>query len=220
MNLKSSMEFLMELEVNNERNWFKENEKNYREARGSFESFINELIPALKKMDESIDLEDAKSCMFRIYRDVRFSKNKDPYKTNFGAFIAKGGRKSTFAGYYVHMQPDQSFLGGGIYMPQPPYLKAIRNAIFRDAARYKAIINKAEFKSVFEGVYGEKLKTAPKGFPKDFPDIDLLRNKHYAVTHPVDNEFWIKGDPVVSAMKVFEKQFEFNQYLNEIVESV
>lgn len=218
MNLQQPLEFLMKLQVNNDRNWFKENDTLYREAKSGFENYIDQLIGEIKKMDTSVVVENAKACMFRIFRDVRFSNNKEPYKTNFGAFIARGGRKSPFAGYYVHMQPDESFLGGGIYMPQAPYLNAIRMAIFKDPETYKAIIQNPSFENTFGGIFGEKLKTAPKGFPKDWPDIELIRNKHYAVSHAVENEFWVESDPVNGAMEVFQKQYEFNQYLNRIVE--
>jgi uncharacterized protein (TIGR02453 family) len=218
MNLQQPLEFLMHLQVNNDRNWFKENEKLYQNAKTLFENYIDTLIVELKRMDDSIDVAKAKDCTFRIFRDVRFSHNKEPYKTNFGAFIARGGRKSPYAGYYIHLQPDESFLGGGIYMPQAAYLNAIRQTIFRDPESFKAIIFDPGFRSVFGEIFGEKLKTAPKGFPKDWPDIDLIRNKHYAVSHPVDNEFWVESDPVEGAMEVFQKQYEFNQYLNRIVE--
>ena len=217
MSLQNSLEFLMELQVNNDRNWFKENEKKYKAAKASYEEFIDQLIPELKKMDKTIDVENAKSCMFRIFRDVRFSKNKEPYKTNFGAFIAKGGRKSSFAGYYLHMQPEESFLGGGIYMPPPNILKAIRTAIFNNPSEYKSLIDAQEFSGSFDMFHGDRLKTAPKGFPKDWPDIELLRNKHYAVSHRVDNEFWVKGNPVEKAVEIFNNQYALNSYLNAIV---
>lgn len=220
MNLQQALEFLMELQVNNNRSWFKENEKKYKAAKANFESFIDTLIPSLKLLDDSIDVENAKACMFRIFRDVRFSKNKEPYKNNFGAFIAKGGRKSVFSGYYIHMEPESSFLGGGIYMPQAPYLLAIRTAIFKNPENYKKIIQNPAFVETFGGIFGEKLKTAPKGFPKDWPDIELIRNKHYAVSHEVANEFWVEGDPLAGALEVFQKQVAFNRYLNEIVAKV
>jgi len=220
MELRKSLEFLMELEHNNNRNWFKENEKKYKAAKSTYEDFLNILIPRLKELDPSIDVENAKACMFRIFRDVRFSKDKEPYKKNFGAFIARGGRKSPFAGYYIHMQPEESFLGGGVYMPQGPYLSAIRKSIFNDPQGFKDIIFDTEFKNTFGEVYGEKLKTAPRGYPRDFPDIDLIRNKHYAVTHKVKNDFWLKGDPIKKAIAVFQKQYTFNEYLNRIIEKV
>ena len=220
MKLKRTLDFLTELEVNNNRNWFKENDSYYRGAKEIFDSFINQLIPELKNIDNSIDVTDAKSCVFRIYRDVRFSKNKDPYKTNFGAYIARGGRKSNFAGYYLHMQPDQSFLGGGVYMPQPPELKAIRNAIYQDPNALLEIINDEDFRETYPELYGEQLKSAPRGFPKDFEHLDLIRYKHYVVSHEVNNKFWTKGDPLDKTIKIFEKQRPFNAYLNNIIEKL
>ena len=220
MELKNAFNFLIDLKHNNERNWFKENENRYKLAKNEFECYIDALIPELKRIDNSIDVELSKSCMFRIYRDVRFSKNKEPYKTNFGAFIAKGGRKSSFAGFYVHFEPDVSFLGGGIYMPPSPNLKAIRTEIFNDPDRYKAILNNKKFNSVFGGVYGEKLKSAPRGFPKDFADIELLKNKHYAVTKEVKNDFWFDNSVLKNTLKIFKIQNEFNQYLNQIINKI
>jgi len=218
--MKNVIDFLIHLKVNNDRNWFKENDALYRNAKAEFEAYIDKLIPELKNMDSSIDVESAKSCTFRIFRDVRFSKNKEPYKTNMGGYISKGGRKSVFAGYYVHFEPDASFLGGGIYMPQSPYLKAIRTAIYNDTESFKTIINDPDFKTTFKGIHGEKLKSAPRGFSKDFPDLELIKNKHYAVGKDVSNDFWIKGDPVAKAMKIFQVQYKFNNYLNKIVEKV
>lgn len=218
--MKNVFEFLIELKVNNNRNWFKENDKLYRSAKAEFDTFVNDLIVALKKMDKSIDIEAAKNATFRIYRDVRFSKNKDPYKTNFGAFIAKGGRKSPYAGYYSHFEPDQSFLGGGIYMPQPNYLKAIRSNIYNNPQAYKDIIFEKGFQETFGGVWGEKLKSAPRGFDKNWPDLELIKNKHYAISKEVENEFWFSENPVDKAMEIFEKQYVFNSYLNKIVEKV
>lgn len=218
--MKNALDFLIHLKANNNRNWFKENDKLFRVAKAEFDAFVNELIVELKKLDSSIDVENSKNVTFRIYRDVRFSKNKDPYKTNFGAFISKGGRKSPYAGYYTHFEPDQSFLGGGIYMPQPPYLKAIRSSIYQDPKAYKDIIFSGEFKTTFGEIYGERLKGAPRGFDKDWPDIDLIKNKHYTVSVELDNEFWLSDNPVEQAMTVFEKQYTFNAYLNKIVEKV
>lgn len=218
--MKNVLDFLIQLKVNNNRNWFKENDKMYRTAKAEFDAFVEELIVALKKLDKSIDVESSKNVTFRIYRDVRFSKNKDPYKTNFGAFIARGGRKSPYAGYYTHFEPDQSFLGGGIYMPESTYLKAIRNAIYNNPQAYKDIIFEKNFEATFGEIWGDKLKGAPRGFDKDWPDLELIKNKHFAVSKKVENEFWISENPVQQAMKVFEKQYTFNNYLNKIVEKV
>jgi len=220
MDFKSIQEFLIELKFNNNRPWFKENEKRYKAAKQEFSSFIDELIVELKKFDKSIDVESSKECLFRIFRDVRFSKNKEPYKTNFGAFISKGGRKSNYAGYYVHFEPDQSFIGGGIYMPQGPVLKAIRTEIFHEPETFKKIVQSKEFSNSFDGIFGDKLKLAPKGFSKDFEDIELLKHKHYAVSHDVSNDFWLKGNVLKKTVDVFKVQQKLNEFLNKAVDKV
>lgn len=212
--LKYVFDFLNDLRSNNDRDWFNENRTRYTNAKKEFESFINELIPAIKDIDKSIDVNSSKECMFRIFRDVRFSKNKEPYKTNFGAFIAKGGRKSSYSGYYLHFEPESSFLGGGIYMPQPIFLKSIRTEIVANTNEFKKIINNETFKNTFGEIFGEKLKSAPRGFPKDFPDLELIKHKHFAVSHEVENDFWFKKNVINSIINIFKTQTKFNNYLN------
>lgn len=220
MDLQSAFQFLIDLKFNNNRPWFNENKDRYLSAKKDFDAFVDELIPLLKKQDSSIDVSTAKECVFRIYRDARFSKNKEPYKTNFGAFISKGGRKSPYAGYYIHFEPDNSYIGGGIYMPQAPVLKSIRMSIFEDSTAYKKIIHNKKFTQLFPEIYGQPLKMAPKGFPKDFKDIDLLKNKHYAVTRPIGNDFWFNENTSKNILITFKTQAKFNQFLNHAVETV
>ena len=218
MNLHKSFHFLLQLRENNNRSWFQENKKLYVTAKKEFESFIDALIPFVKEVDPEIDVMSSKECLFRIYRDVRFSKNKLPYKTNFGAFIAKGGRKSPYAGYYIHLEPFESFIGGGIYMPESKYLRAIRTEIFEDSEKFKKIISDPDFLEYFNGIYGEKLKSAPRDFPKDFEDIELLKYKHYAVTHTVGNEFWMSDNLFERIIEIFKAQYPLNEFLNRVVE--
>lgn len=220
MDFKKINEFLIDLKFNNTRQWYKDNEARYKAAKQEYSDFIDQLIVELKKFDKSINVDSAKECMFRIHRDVRFSKNKEPYKTNFGAFIAHGGRKSDFAGYYVHMEPDQSFVGGGIYMPQGPILAAIRAEIYENTPKFKEIINEKDFKKHFNEIIGEKLKTAPKGFPKDFQDMDLIRHKHYAIAHQVDESFWKSKDVLKKTVDIYKTQYKFNSFLNRVVEGI
>lgn len=217
MDLQKSLAFLSDLGRNNNREWFQENKPVYQSAKEEFETFINILIPRIKDLDPQVDVFQAKECVFRIFRDVRFSKDKAPYKANFGAFIAKGGRKSPFAGYYVHVEPSASFVGGGIYMPQGPTLKSIRSAIYSNPREFKKIINQAKFKTTFGEIYGEKLKTTSRDFPKDWPDIDLLRHKHYAVVQPVDDSFWTGGDIMERLLEIFKVQMPLNHFLNGAV---
>ena len=220
MNLQKTYNFLTSLKQNNNREWFKANENMYQTAKKEFETLIELLILGIKEFDNEIGSPVAKDCIFRIFRDVRFSHNKEPYKPNFGAFIGLNGRKSEYAGYYVHFEPENSFLGGGVYMPQPDILRTIRNAIYNDPTHFKNLVNNPKFKKYFNELYGEKLKTAPKGFPKDFPDIDLLRPKHYAVSHPISDNFWQSEKMLVNALDIFKAQFTFNRFLNYTIKDM
>ncbi len=217
MKLNTAYEFLCKLKFNNNRPWFKENNDEYQAAKSEFADFIDTLIPQLKAIDNSININTAKECMYRIHRDARFSKNKEPYKTNFGASITKDGRKSGNAGYYLHLEPDNSFLGGGIYHPESTVLKAIRTNIFQDASELKKIVNAPKFKKYFDVLHGAKLKTAPRGFPKDFADVELLRYKNYVSICKIDDEFWFEGDVIENILDVFKVQAKLNGYLNEII---
>jgi len=217
MDLKIIFEFLIDLQFNNNKNWFKENHDRYSQAKTQFEEFVTILIPKLKQLDDSIDVTSPNDCIFRIFRDVRFSKNKEPYKTNLGAFIAKGGRKRSFAGYYIHLEPDKSFIGGGIYMPESNILKAIRTEIFENIDEFKNIISREKFRKYFPEIYGEKLTLAPKGFPKNFEEIDLLKYKHYAVAYTVDNSFWFENELFENLMDIFYAQYPLNKFLNRAV---
>ena len=127
--MQQVFQFLQDLSENNNREWFHNNKKRYDESREKVLFITEVLINEIRKFDSEIPLLEPKDCLFRIFRDVRFSNDKRPYKTNFGSFIAKGGRKSMYAGYYFHIEPDTSFVGGGIYMPDAEHLKAIREYI-------------------------------------------------------------------------------------------
>jgi len=215
--MKTILNFLSQLKENNNREWFQENKHLYENAKSKFEEFVNILIPKIKEFDKTIDVNSAKECTFRIYRDVRFSKNKEPYKPNMGAYIAKGGKKSKYAGYYIHIEPEASFAGGGIYCPQPKELKAVRSDIFDDSNKIKSILCKKDFSKMFPEMYGDKLKTAPRGFPKDFPDIGLLNFKSYVVVKNVSNEELLATKLLDNLLKIFKTQKPFNDYLNKIM---
>ena len=218
MELSKALDFLRRLGENNNREWFQENRERYDGAREQFLQLVGNLIPVVRNIDPSIGVPEAGECVFRIFRDVRFSKDKSPYKTNFGAFFARGGRKSPYAGYYLHLEPGGSFVGGGAYMPEPARLKAIRTSIYRDPDEYKSIAHSPDFRSCFGEVFGEKLKRPPKGFPVDFPDIDLLKNKHYAVTRAVSDDFWAGERFMEEIERTYVILFPFNRFLNRAIE--
>ena len=180
-----TIDFLRDLAENNNREWFNENKPRYEKARKNYEAFATDLLAYMQSIDPALANIEIKQCLYRIYRDVRFSKNKDPYKTHFGCYMAKnGGRSSLLAGYYFHLDPNESFFGGGIYMPQPEYLKTLRKEIYYQIDDFNKILHERTFKHFFNGIEPyEKLKKAPIGFPPDFEHIDILKNKHYFASH-------------------------------------
>jgi uncharacterized protein (TIGR02453 family) len=210
-------EFLRDLKTNNNRDWFQANKDRYDRARREFESFINDLIPMIRTIDPLVDMITAKDCVFRIYRDVRFSHDKSPYKPNMGAYIARGGKNSQMAGYYVHFEPEASMLAGGLYMPPAETLKKIRDEIYYQAGDFKKIIYNKEFTDCF-GLLDDpdKMKNPPKGFSKDFPDIDLLKLRNYAVMHHVPDQVALSEDYLNYAIKVFRTLYLLNAYFNKM----
>lgn len=180
-----TIDFLRDLAENNNREWFNENKPRYEKARKNYEAFATDLLAYMQSIDSALANIEIKQCLYRIYRDVRFSKNKDPYKTHFGCYMAKnGGRSSLLAGYYFHLDPNESFFGGGIYMPQLEYLKTLRKEIYYQIDDFNKILHEPTFKHFFNGIEPyEKLKKAPVGFPPDFEHIDILKNKHFFASH-------------------------------------
>jgi len=184
----STLEFLRLLKLNNNREWFNANKPAYEQAKEDVEQFVAKLIPRLAKFDPSVGQLKAKDCLFRIYRDVRFSPNKEPYKTNMGAYITGGGKKSMDCGYYLHIEPeDQIFLGGGSYVPPSPQLKMIRQEIDYHTPEFLAILQHPDFVKQFGQLDDYKLKTAPKGYPKDHPYLHLLQYTSYVASRMFTN---------------------------------
>jgi uncharacterized protein (TIGR02453 family) len=213
---KSLFQFLSDLKENNYKEWFHENKPTYQKAKKEFEQFIALTIADIAQFDKSIQNLEPKHCIFRINRDVRFSNDKSPYKTNFGGYIVPGGKKAGNAGYYIHIEPGNCFLAGGIYMPPSDRLKAVRTEIYENTDDYKKILNNKNFKKHFEEILNEgKLKTAPKGFPKDFEDIDLLRYKHYIVSKKIDDKLVISDKFTDEIRETFKAVYPFNSFINE-----
>lgn len=215
MAFQSIFRFLQQLSENNNRDWFQSHKPEFLQAKESFQIITEILIKEIGKFDPEINSLQAKDCIFRIYRDVRFSKDKSPYKTNFGAFMVLGGKKSGKAGYYMHFDPQGSFLAGGIYMPPSDQLKKLRNYIFEHANELKEIINQPDFKRKFGEISGEKLKNPPRGFPADFPDIELLKFKSYIVIKEYSEKRLVQEDFITEAKTVFQQMHPFISFLNK-----
>lgn len=179
----SALKFLKDLKKNNNKPWFDANRSLYEAAKKDFENFINQLIQTHAKKDGTLKHLSAKDCMFRINRDIRFSKDKSPYKVNFGASINKGGRKAwNSAGYYFHLEPGNSFIGGGLYMPEPAVLNKMRQEIDYNLASFKKVITGNKFRSVYGSLSTDEdlsLSRVPKGYLPDHPAAEYLKLKSY-----------------------------------------
>ena len=179
--LKLVLSFLEDLSRHNEKAWFEEHRAAYESARETFETWVEELIDVFRERDGLGDLTPRR-CMPRIHRDIRFSRDKSPYKTNFGALIAPAGWKATAHGYYVSLQPaGYSMIAGGLYEASPEQLDRFRTAIDTNPRPLKAVLAAPGFKKAFGGLAGERLKTAPKGYDRDHPDLALLQLKQIVV---------------------------------------
>lgn len=217
MALKKILSFLTELSENNTREWFDVNRKKYLEAKELFEQFTDLLIHEVGQMDASVQGLSPKDCTFRIFRDVRFSKDKKPYKTNFGCYIVKGGRKSEYSGYYFHLAPDECFVAGGSYMPSPESLKKIRLSIVDDAEFFKDIIQDQNFIKHYGELKGDKVKTYPRGFDKTFPDLELIKFKQYFAFKTISQKTLLSDKLVPEMMEAFKALKPLNDFINHVI---
>lgn len=216
--MKEIYDFLSNLDKNNNREWFDKNRDTYKKTQQQFLQITEILINEIRAFDSTVPFQDPKKCVFRIFRDVRFSNDKRPYKSNYGTFIARDGRKGGNPGYYFHIQPGASFMGGGIYMPESDKLRAIRTAIYENTTDFLEILEDPEFKARFELFGDDKLKTAPKGFPKDFEHIELLRYKSYAPFRNISDAELFSPDIIDNMVDNFRHLALFNQFLNHAID--
>ena len=217
--METSFKFLKQLSKNNSKEWFDINRKTYEVCKVEFETIIKVLLDKSLVFDKQLAGLEAKKCLFRINKDVRFSKDKSPYKLNMGASINPGGKKSMIPGYYIHIEPGKSFLAGGSYQPMPEMLAAIRQEIDYNSAEFKKIISARDFKLYFKELSQEdKLKTAPKGYEKTHPDIALLQLKHFITVHPLSDEDVLNKNFPTYAAKVFKAMLPLNLFLRKCME--
>ncbi|MBP6430166.1 MAG: DUF2461 domain-containing protein [Ferruginibacter sp.] len=186
---QSTLTFLSQLNKNNNKPWFDANRKKYEAAKTDFLQLVEKTIQVIGTFDNSIITLEPKKCIFRINRDVRFSKDKSPYKNNMGASFNKGGKKIQNAGYYLHVEPGKSFIAGGIYMPMPPELNKIRQEIDYNFIDWKTIVENKPFKKIFtNGIEGiETLQRPPKGYDENNPAITYLKMKSYIASVELKN---------------------------------
>lgn len=184
MHFERILKFLKDLTKNNDRTWFEKNKPRYLDAKKDFEDFVAALQDEIIKFDPKVAGVDPKKLPFRIYRDVRFSKDKRPYKTNMGAGISPNGKLVQEPGYYIHIEPGQSFVAGGIYMPDAENLAKIRQEIDYNGEQLTNILKDKTFRKLYPSIDDfDKMKTSPKGYSKEHPHLELLKYRSLTVTH-------------------------------------
>lgn len=216
--MKDTYGFLRDLAVNNNREWFNAHKETvYQPLRKSWEADIARLIALMSEYDESLHGLRVNDCAYRIYRDVRFSNDKSPYKTYFSAVFAKGGRKCVQAGCYLHMEPGNSALHAGIWWPENNILTKLRSEIDANIDEFKEILENPDFSSRFR-FYGDKLKVLPRGYSKDNPNAEYLKMKEYLCIKEVPDDYFFCDDWVVKVAEDFSHVMAFNRFLNYIFE--
>jgi len=212
LDVPAVLAYLRGLKRNNDRAWFTEHRTTFDELRAQFEDFITALLIECTSFDESLALVDPKTCIFRIYRDVRFSKEKTPYKTRFAAYVPGGGKVGTSPGYYIGIEPGRTVLGGGIYTPTKEHLAAIRAGFVRDARPFKKIVDASTFRKRFERDF-DPLVTAPRGYPRDHSEIELIRSRRFTVHRAIADKELVTLDLLAEAVKTFRALRPFVAYL-------
>jgi uncharacterized protein (TIGR02453 family) len=221
MLLPATVKFLKDLKKNNDKSWFDAHRPQYEAAKKNFEEFIQAVIDKHGKQDPTIKELTAKSCMFRINRDVRFSKDKAPYKNNFGASINRGGKKSIYAGYYFHCQPGESFVGGGLWIPMPPETKKVRQEIDYCFDEFKKIVGSKKFQAIYGSLYqGDDVSLArvPQGFEKDNPAADYLKLKSWLAMQELKDSDLTSDTLVKKTVAAFEALQPLLMFLNRALE--
>ncbi|MCQ6959799.1 DUF2461 domain-containing protein [Mucilaginibacter aquariorum] len=214
-----TLDFLKELVENNNREWFQANKERYDKARANVIELATNVITKLHKVDPSVSADlDPKKCVMRIYRDIRFSKNKIPYKNNFGVSLPTLGSKLGGVEYYLHIQPGKSFIAGGYWMPEAEHLKAIRQEIDYNANDLKKIIDDKEFVKLFgEFRKQDQLKTTPKGYDVDNENIDLLKLKSFIVSHPLKDKELMGAGAADEIVTMCSKAYPLNIFLKNAI---
>lgn len=213
---KETLKFLKDLKRNNDREWFAENKDRYVAAHENLVAFVQELIYEMVSFDKSLAGIDPKKTIFRIYRDTRFAKDKSPYKPNFGAYLIDKKKGFNQAGYYLHLEPGECFLAGGIHVPEPATLRAIRKEISADAKGFLKIVNDKNFKTHFT-IFGEQLVNIPQGFSKEDPMGEYLKYKELSLIHPLTDKEVLSENFATYCTKVFKLMVPFNAFINGVV---
>lgn len=215
---EETLQFLRDLKDNNNKAWFDKHKPQYETAKADFENFVSAFLARMAALDAAFAEQRAKDCIYRIYRDVRFSKNKTPYKNHFSAYFARGGRKWDGAGYYLQLEPGNIFAAGGMWMPQPAVLKNIRQEIDYNFAEFQAILQNKKFSKTFGSLEGEKLHRPPLGYDAANPAIEFLKQKSFIMRSSLTDAAFCSAKAQDKLLEVFSTLSPLVAFLNRAVE--
>ncbi|MEO8515725.1 MAG: DUF2461 domain-containing protein [Flavobacterium sp.] len=219
---KDSLQFLEDLKANNNRDWFLENKKRYDIFKKDYHQLVSDFLDAMKPLDPSLEMLEVKNCTFRINRDIRFSKDKSPYKDHLGVWISSGAKGINRSGYYVHLAKSGSFIAGGLYCPEAEDLKKVRKEIAFFHEDLEEILNNKDFKKEF-GDFDKNdnnvLKNPPRGYEKEHPAIELLKLKSFETSKKFDLEEVTKADFVAKMSKKLILLKPLNEFINRALTS-
>jgi uncharacterized protein (TIGR02453 family) len=215
---KDTYEFLESLKENNNREWFTENKAWYERGKSDFESLVSEIINGIAAFDSQIGHPEAKRCVFRIYRDIRFSPDKTPYKTHFGAVIRPQGLDKS-SGYYIHISPEESFVSCGHYMLRPDQIKKVRKGIYDDFEMFSSILNEKHFKKEIGDLFRDEdaLQRVPNGFDKEHPAAEYMKLKHFYAVKDIPQKKFFEKDIAEYIVSIYKQMYPLNEFLNDLL---
>lgn len=218
--LQGVIGFLNLLKENNDRDWFNAHKDIWLGVKAQVEEFTAWLWKNMVEYDRELAFVNPKNCVYRIYRDTRFSKDKRPYKQHVGIGIARQGRHGHCSGYYIHIEPGMSMYGAGVYGLEPAMLKKVRDGIYFESVRLKEILSQPDVVEIYGGKMEEaaRMKVPPRGYDKDFPDIDLLKYKYYFLEHKVEDQVVESSGYALEVLKGMRAAYPFNRFLNQALD--
>lgn len=212
------LQFLQQVTVNNNREWFALHREEYDNARESFESMVASLLPELARLDPDTKWLGVKDCTYRFYRDTRFSPDKSPYKRHMGAYCNAKGKKSYHGGYYLHLELGNCMIAGGAWCLPSPILKAVRESICLNIDDFRQIVEEKHFQKFYPTIGENLLKTNPKGFPKDFPFPQYIRPKDYSIAYQIPDTFFSTTEWLGNTIKAFAVMKPFLDFVNDTID--
>jgi uncharacterized protein (TIGR02453 family) len=219
---KNTLQFLDDLKANNNRDWFLENKKRYEAVKKEYQQLVGDFLDTMKPLDPSLEMLEVKNCTFRINRDIRFSKDKTPYKSHLGVWLSSGAKGMNRSGYYIHLEKGASFIAGGLYCPEAVDLKKMRKEIAYFYDDLEAILNEKDFKKEFKDFdRNEKdtLKNPPRGYEKEHPAIEFLKLKSFECSQRIDISEASKKDFVATMSKKLITLKPLNDFINRALTS-